>query len=118
MANTGYNRSFERISVRTSVKVVTAVPPHTLYKAWTDALSPAGARILCREEIKEEHLFLQVLIPDLKDHFIEGRRVRENLAFMPSLQGSDRELNTYGVVFTGIREVAEVEALIESVTSA
>ncbi len=117
MENHINNRSFERISVRTFVKIVAASPPHRVYKAWTDDLSPSGARILCEEEIQVPLLYLQVMIPELQDRFIVGDLVWADPAFLPRLRGSGTELHSYGVRFTGICEVSDVLPMIKSATT-
>ena len=104
------SRAYQRVGVRTSVTIVTRLPLIRTYRGWTDDLSPGGARILCEEDIREEELFLQVMLPGLKEHFFRGKVVRCDLSVVPAIRGGDRTLHAYGVQFIGICAPGEVEA--------
>lgn len=86
-----------------------------MVKAWSDDLSPSGARLLTTEPINASEYYLRVILPGLKDKFFVGQTVRTSTSVQPLLNADDQVLFTYGVRFIGICPEEEAEALWELV---
>lgn len=107
-------RAFERVVVRTPVKLLTRTPEIRISKGWTDDLSPAGARILCPDELAAEEIYVRVMLPGLAEQCFIGRIVRCDLP-EPGSFGRKSALHAYGVQFTGLCDEAEAERLFAAV---
>ncbi len=96
------HRIHQRVGVRTQVTIVTLGAEDPVTRGWTDDLSPAGARIVCEQELSNGDLILRVMLPGLKEQFFKARTVRGESSVLTSFRGQDKTLYTYGVQFTGL----------------
>lgn len=79
-----------------------------MVKAWTDDLSPAGARVICEERLLDETVIIRVMLPELKDHYFHAEVVRNELAELGLRRGA---MHSYGLKFTGICAPEEVDRI-------
>lgn len=81
------------------------------FRAWSQDISPAGARLFTREPIDCKRLFLKFLLPEIGDRFIEAEIVNAGEEVQQTFSGNVRRLPAYGVRFLRMVDDAEIEQL-------
>ena len=114
MQEKNYQRAFDRASVRTSVTIIVQKPELRMVKAWTDDLSPAGARVICEERLLDESVMIRVMLPELKEHYFRAEVVRSELAELSIRRGA---MHGYGLKFVGICTPEEVKQATASLVA-
>ncbi|QDU39900.1 PilZ domain protein [Maioricimonas rarisocia] len=105
---TDFQTSVTAIHVREDGEGKTTVDT---FRAWSQDISPAGARLFTREPIDCERLFLKFLLPEIGDRFIEAEIVNEGEEVQKTFSGNVRRLPAYGVRFLRMVDDAEIEQL-------
>lgn len=82
-----------------------------MVKAWTDDLSPAGARVICEERLLDDSVLIRVMLPELKDYYFHADVVRNELAELSIRRGA---MHSYGLKFVGVCPPEKVEQLTSS----
>jgi hypothetical protein len=113
------NRISERVSLRTSVTTIArdADGRPIVYKAWTDDISLYGARLLCQQPIEADKICLRVVIPGMKERFLNGKIVRRSVVEPQTFLKQESEMHAYGVEFVGICSPQETAVLSEIIAN-
>ncbi len=118
LACTNSLRSFERVAVRTSAIAYDLVPQTNRVRsvrAWTDDLSPSGAKLVTEKPLSGEPFWLKVMLPELANQVFVCRIARKGRSLVKTLANlEDVERHTYGIEFTGVASPEELVALADA----
>ena len=109
------NREFERIGVRTAATAIIPYGPSWVAcRAWTDDLSPGGARVLTERQITGQQFFIRVQLEGLSRQVFHCEIRRQGETLTKTLSDlSEINRYTYGVKFVGICSDPEILSCLE-----
>ncbi|MEZ5941217.1 MAG: PilZ domain-containing protein [Planctomycetaceae bacterium] len=109
-------REFERLDYRT---VGTAFSPEegpdnpeVLTRVWTRDVSLSGAKLSSNIDLSGRRLYLKLLLPQFNDIIIDCSVVRRYKQVRESLSGKERVEFLYGVKFTSLHKLHELDGSI------
>ncbi|MEW4526079.1 PilZ domain-containing protein [Maioricimonas sp. JC845] len=116
-------REFNRTDFQTAVTAIHVTDNSkgeqsvVTFRAWSQDISPAGARLITREPIDCQRLYLKFLLPEIGDRFIEAEIVNVGEEVQKTFSGNVRRMPAYGVRFLRMVEDAEIEPLLAAADS-
>lgn len=109
-------RFASRIGVRTPVVIYEIRLDGTVARArsWTDDLSTSGVKLITENRLRDNPLYIRIMLPELKDRVIACEKIREDDGILHPMGSSRVDVRrwSYGLRFVGVAD-STTQAAIE-----